>query len=262
MIRQGRGEPLVLLHGVTGSETMWRNVVPLLASRHDAIALTELGHRGGTPAPAGRPTTVSDVVDDVARRLDDLGLERPHLAGNSLGGWVALELARRGRAATVCALSPGGCWGPGGPELADAASRLRSIALMTKLARPVLPVAAHVPAIRHFSLRDTAAHGERTTAAELSALAGDLLACTVLDDLLSTTEVLAPLDPLPCPVVVAWSEHDRILPLRTCGVHARSLMPGAELRTLTGVGHVPMIDDPRLVADVILDSAARAGATA
>lgn len=253
VIRQGEGEPLVLLHGVTGSETMWRRVVPLLAAQFDTIALTALGHRGGPPAADGR-TRVADIVDATERQLDSLGLDRPHLAGNSLGGWEALELARRGRAASVCALSPAGCWAPGTAEQTHGVSRLREVIVLTRLTRPVLGVLARIPALRHFALRDTAAHGERVSAAELIELADDLLACTVRDDVLSTDERLGPLDPLPCPVTLAWSEHDRILPPDVNGARARTLMPAAEFRVLAGVGHVPMIDDPRLVADVIADS--------
>lgn len=256
MIRQGNGEPLVLFHGVTGSETMWQRVIPLLAPHHDAIALTALGHRGGAPAGAG--TRVSDIVDDAARQLDDLELERPHLAGNSLGGWVALELARRGRAATVCALSPAGCWRPGTSEQTHGTSRLKAIVLATKLARPVLPALARLPRVRRFALRDNALHGDRLEASEMTKLADDLLACTVRDDVLGTDEHLEPLDPLPCPVIVAWAEHDRILPLATNGARARDLIPAADFRVLAGVGHVPMLDDPQLVADVILEST-RAG---
>ena len=95
MIRQGAGEPLVLLHGVTGSETMWRRVVPLLAPYYDTIALTALGHRGGRPAAPG--TRVADLVDDAERQLDDLGLERPApstLATNVWGVSTALDAAR------------------------------------------------------------------------------------------------------------------------------------------------------------------------
>jgi pimeloyl-ACP methyl ester carboxylesterase len=104
MIRQGDGEPLVLLHGVAATEAIWKHVVPLTAGRHDTVAITLLGHRGG---PASKPgDDVTQVVDDAERQLDSLGLDRPHIAGNSLGGWVALELARRGRAASVCALAP------------------------------------------------------------------------------------------------------------------------------------------------------------
>lgn len=252
MIRAGKGEALVLLHGITGSETMWRRVVPLLAGHHDVMALTLLGHRGGTPAGPG--TTVADLVDDVEAQLDDLGLERPHLAGNSLGGWVALELARRGRAVSVCALSPAGCWESGTREQTDATSRIRALALATRLGRPVLGVAAHIPLVRKLALRDNAVHGDRVSAAELVCLADDLLACTVLTDLLGSDEHLAPIDPLPCPVVLAWSEHDRILPVAVHGTRARALIPAAEYRVLSGVGHVPMFDDPNLTADAILST--------
>ncbi len=95
MIRQGRGEPLVLLHGIISSEHTWSGVVPLLAADHDVIALTALGHYGGS-VPTGRPVTFEDIVDDMVRKLDGLGLDRPHVAGNSMGGWIGIELARRG----------------------------------------------------------------------------------------------------------------------------------------------------------------------
>jgi pimeloyl-ACP methyl ester carboxylesterase len=96
-------------------------------------------------------------------------------------------------------------------------------------------------------------HGERLTPAELVAMAEDLLACTVREDLLSTDEKLTPLDPPPCPITLAWSERDRVLPLDVNGRHARTLIPGAEWRVLPGVGHVPMIDNPALVAETILE---------
>jgi pimeloyl-ACP methyl ester carboxylesterase len=115
VLRQGSGEPLVLLHGILGSERMWSHVVPLLAQHYDVIAPTMLGHRGGRPATV-RPTRMAHIVDDARRLLDELGLEQVHLAGNSLGGRVALELARLGRAQTVCALSPSGTWESGSAD--------------------------------------------------------------------------------------------------------------------------------------------------
>ena len=89
MLRVGSGEPLVLFHGVMGSERHWLEVAPLLAGEYDVIALTALGHRGG-PAPRERPVTFTAVVDQAERQLDDLSLERAHMAGNSMGGWMAL----------------------------------------------------------------------------------------------------------------------------------------------------------------------------
>jgi pimeloyl-ACP methyl ester carboxylesterase len=252
MIRAGTGEPVVLLHGVTGSETMWRRVIPVLEPHYDAIALTALGHRGGRPGIAG--ASVRDLVDDAERSLDELGLDRPHLAGNSLGGWMAIELARRGRAASVCALSPAGCWDvSAGQHLAGAAKLRKTISLSLRT-RPIMPWAARLSLVRWIALHDIAVHGSRVTHHELLAIVDDLLACAVRDELLSTEEEVAPLDPLPCPVVLAWSERDRILPVNTIGARARTLMPQAAWRVMPGVGHVPMFDDPRLVATVIRES--------
>jgi len=73
---------------------MWRDIVPPLSEHHDVHAPTLLEHRG-RPAIQRRPVSVSDIVDATERYLDERGLARPHLVGNSLGGWVAVELARR-----------------------------------------------------------------------------------------------------------------------------------------------------------------------
>src|ERR1700712_3835548 len=102
-------EPLILLHGVMGATSMWRQTLPLLATSLRVIALPALGHQAGRPCEK-RPCRIEHVVDDVERSLDALGIQRAHVAGNSMGGWLALELARRGRARSVCALSPAGMW--------------------------------------------------------------------------------------------------------------------------------------------------------
>ncbi|RNL75524.1 alpha/beta fold hydrolase [Nocardioides marmorisolisilvae] len=228
---------------------MWSNVVPLLDADYEVFALTAAGHRGGRPARPG--TTVRDLVDDAERSLDDLGLERPHLVGNSLGGWIALELARRGRAASVCALSPAGCWDIGTGEHLPGAAKLEKAITLALRTRWVMPMAAHLPWVRRLALRDSASHGERVSAAELKRLVDDLVGCTIREEMLTTEEYVAPMDPLPCPVTLAWSELDRILPMETIGARARVLMPEATWKVLPGVGHVPMFDDPDLVAATI-----------
>lgn len=108
--RGGDGTPLVLLHGFTMSWRAWLPVLPYLAAHHTVLAMTMAGHRGG-PAllPDGQPGAVA-LADTLCAQLDELGLDTVHVAGNSLGGWTALELARRGRARSVVAISPGGSW--------------------------------------------------------------------------------------------------------------------------------------------------------
>jgi pimeloyl-ACP methyl ester carboxylesterase len=249
-LRAGAGEPLVLLHGVTGSAHMWKRVLPLLAPHYDTIALTALGHCGGRE-PASRPTRVQDVIDDAERSLDELGLARVHLAGNSLGGWVALELARRGRARSVCALSPAGVWDPA--ESTDARAKLERVARTTAATRRMLPWTAKLSFIRRFALRDNAVHGDRASAEELVQLADDLLGCVARDDLLATKESLSPLR-APCPITIAWSGEDRIFPLALHEPRAREWFPDARFVRLDGIGHVPMIDDPERVARTILEA--------
>jgi pimeloyl-ACP methyl ester carboxylesterase len=252
MLRKGEGPPLVLLHGVLGGERMWRNVIPVVAAHHDTIAPTALGHRGGNVA-SERPVRIAHVIDDAERLLDDLRIDRAHFAGNSMGGWVAIELARRGRALSVCAFSPAGCWPEGAGDKGRAAAALRATVRDARRGRFVLPLLARAPSFRRWAMQLNAAHGDRLEAAEVVALVDDLLGCRVGKDLLSTTEALAPLDPLPCPITLAWAEGDRVLPLRSHGARAREIMPAARFMVLKDVGHVPMFDDPDLVARTVLE---------
>src|SRR5215216_6494306 len=98
--RTGRGPPVVLLHGIGLARAVWDPVVPLLAREHEVIAVDLPGFGASAPL-AGTPTVAA-----LAEAVETLGLDRPHVAGNSLGGGIALELGRRGSARSVCAISP------------------------------------------------------------------------------------------------------------------------------------------------------------
>lgn len=241
--------PLVLLHGVTGSGRIWQDVVPLLSEHHDVHTPTLLGHRGG-PAIQRRPARVSDMVDAVQRYLDEHDLARPHLAGNSLGGWVSIELARRGRAASVCAFSPAGFWWD-----SESHERLRALIrrklALARVSRPTAPLVLWSAVVRRFGLREVACHGDRLTAGRVLEVMDDNIGCSFMDDY-SADEQVDPLDPLPCPVTLAWAQFDRLVPAETYGQTARERLPGATWVLLPGVGHIPMIDDPDLVARTIL----------
>ncbi|QFS90343.1 Soluble epoxide hydrolase [Mycobacterium sp. THAF192] len=99
---------IVLLHGATSSRRAWDDVIPAIESQHKVLAPTLAGHLGGRPMVAQPPQVVDSIVDDMCAHLDALDVDSAHLVGNSLGGWVALEMARRGRAKSVLALSPAG----------------------------------------------------------------------------------------------------------------------------------------------------------
>ena len=232
------GNPLVLFHGILGSERMWTHVVSRLAAHHDTVAPTALGHRTGNPA-AVRPVSISHVVDDAERLLDSLGFSTAHLAGNSMGGWIAIELARRGRARSVCALSPGGFWrtrpqGDGGAT-DRTVNVLKRIMYDTRRGRPLLPVLGHSRRFRRWAMAGNAIHGDRLTREEFISSADDVLGCKIAVDLLSSKESIGAFESLPCPVTIAWSAKDRVLPLKTAGAlareeYARRALPGPRER--------------------------------
>src|SRR5450631_2924228 len=106
----GTATPIVLLHGATSSARIWQPLLPELTAHHSVLVPTLAGHLGGPPLSMGRGSVVERIVEDMCAQLDEAGLGSAHLVGNSLGGWVALELARRGRARSVLAFSPAGAW--------------------------------------------------------------------------------------------------------------------------------------------------------
>lgn len=246
--------PLVLLHPFLLSGNVWGDVAPLLSSEHQVFIPTLLGHRGGPPAQRGA-VTIWDVIDAAEHYLDEHGLQRPHLAGNSMGGFVALELARRGRATTVCALSPAGFWSTADGSKARADKKVQRIARVSRLIRPVAPLIFKSAMMRRISCQiiNVACHGDRLSADQAVGGVEDTVECSVANEVFSgDDEQIAPLDPLPCPITVAWSGRDSLLPVTTYGKVARERLPRATFTILPGVGHVPMFDDPQLVADTIL----------
>jgi pimeloyl-ACP methyl ester carboxylesterase len=246
--------PLVLLHPFLLSGNVWHGVIPYLSGHHEVYTPTLLGHRGGPPVQR-HPATITDVIDVAERFLDDQRLERPHLVGNSTGGYVAIELARRGRAATVCALSPAGFWSIGDGSDTRGANKVRRIAAIARIARPVAPVIFRSAIVRRLSFRiiDAACHADRLSAARAVETLGDIVACTVSVNEVHDQEQIAPLDPLPCPITLAWSEKDSLFPVATYGKVARERLPRATFKILSDVGHAPMVDDPELVARTILE---------
>jgi len=116
-----------------------------------------------------------------------------------------------------------------------------------------LPLVLKSGSVRRIILRNFICQGERLSASRaLDLYFDDPLGCTIMDDAAAWDEAAEPLDPLPCPITLAWSEIDRMVPAEPYGRLARELLPGASWIVLPGVGHNPMIDDPALVARTIL----------
>lgn len=246
-------QPLLLLHGVGMSGAVWDGVAAHLSPRFDVIAPTAAGHRGG-PALGAR-ATVCHLVDVTERLLDDRGIDTAHIAGNSMGGWMAIELARRGRARSVCAISPAGFWTAGESDEKNATTQVRQIRRLALATRFIASPALRPARLRRWILRDIAEHADNLTHREAVAVMRDVVNCPAAEDLWPWVEQIEPMPDLPCPITLAWAEKDHLLPPSVNGVVAQRRLPGAVYRVLPGVGHVPMIDNPRLCAELITETA-------
>lgn len=174
----------------------------------DLIVPTAVGHRGGSRRGSGH-TTIERLVDVTEQLLDERGLSSVHVAGNSLGGWMAIELARRGRARSVCALSPAGFWTPGTHDNTGATNVLIRTKRLAELSRVLAPIVTWPAFARKLMLRDIAVHGDRLSQSQTLAIVQDVVECSAAADLLGTTESVARMDILPCPITLVWAEKDR-----------------------------------------------------
>ena len=161
---------------------------------------------------------------------------------------MAIELARRGRAATVCAFSPVGFWSAGFQPRAF--NKLQRGIALARRVRSILPFMYKSATVRRLILRDVAWHGDRLSADRTLEMIDEGIDCATLADLCAADWQIAPLDPLPCPITIAWGAKETLLPVEAHGKTER--IPQASITTLPGVSHVPMIDDPGLVARTIL----------
>jgi pimeloyl-ACP methyl ester carboxylesterase len=253
--RAGTGTPLLLLHGVGAIWRAWSPVLPYLEPHHDVIVPTLAGHGGGPPLDADVAPSVQALADALEGELDKLGLQKVHIAGNSLGGWVGMELARRGRARSLVLFSPAGAWrSQRSIELRANAIRL-SVGALGRYASRADAIAANA-VLRWPLLAGQVAHPNRVPPEELAAFIRAGGAAPVVAPLLRQLP-LRQVDPLPAvrdyPVRLVWGSRDRVIPFDGFGSAMLERIPGAELIRLAGVGHVPMSDNPAGVAELILE---------
>jgi pimeloyl-ACP methyl ester carboxylesterase len=251
--RGGAGPPLVLLHGFTDTWRTWQLVLPALEREHDVLALTLPGHAGG-------PAIDGDVDDDsladaVERAMNEAGFETAHIAGNSLGGYLTLQLAARGRARSVVALAPAGGWAAGDRSFEGT---LDYFVTMQELLKPAAPHAEAIVASPEGRRRAT-----EWTTTNFEHIPPELLAhqirgaanCPAVFPLIEHARTVGwKLDAqqIDCPVRVVWGTADRILEWPRAALRYRDdWLPQADWVELDGVGHCPQLDVPLETAELI-----------
>jgi pimeloyl-ACP methyl ester carboxylesterase len=242
--RRGTGPALVLLHPLGADRRVWEPVLePLSATR--TVITVDLPGFGESP-PLDETPTPAALASAVERFLFDIDLDRPHVAGNSLGGWVALELALAGAVRSVTAIAPAGLWG--GP-LAPKPNVARRLA---RALRPILPLLTATPAGRRALLGGVMVHPELVPR---GAAAHIVDAYATAPAFVATNQAMRAghfdgLGRIEVPVTLAWPDHDRLVsqPAR--------LPPRVHSRVLVGCGHLAMWDAPDQVTRVLLEGSA------
>lgn len=237
----GSGEPLVLLHMGANPWSKWQPVLPYLVDRFEIIAPTLAGWDGGNPLSG--PITLEYVTRGVVEEMDRAGFQSAHIVGCSMGGTAALGVARAGRARSALAICPAG--GSGKEQTARLIKHFEMLNSLSWFKRLLAPVALSSPQTRRTLLRAVLEHGDRISARQAIALRRNSANGDWANILLGFSSFRLDTTPeVTVPFMLAWGEMDRFTPM----VHEQPLwhkaVPHAESHVLSGVGHLPMFDDP------------------
>lgn len=249
--RQGAGEPLVLIHGIGSRWQVWGAVIDALARERDVVAI-DLPGFGESPSD-GTPPTVEGFADRVEKFFEELELDRPHVAGSSMGGGIALELARRGSVASATAVSPVGFWTD--KERRFCQESLRWTMRFFAATRPIAPLLFRPASLRTLLAIQTCARGWRLSPDDCVESMDAALAAPAFDEAreaFSDHRFHDPDELRDVPVTIAWGNRDYLL-LHRQAARAERMLPWARHVTLDGCGHLPFSDDPELSTRVLLE---------
>lgn len=249
--RTGTGPSLLLIHGLGATKRIWRPQVERLATERDVIAVDMPGF-GDSPMLAG-PATPWALAEAVMAACGRLGVERPHVAGNSLGGWVALEIAKRDEAASLCLISPAGLWSkPLGPRSVNTRAVARRL-------RPLIGSLVRTRRSREAMLRTTVGRPERIPIPDARDMIEAWVDAPGYDAANEEMRryIATDLDRITVPTSIVWGELDRLV--RAPRPERRP--PDTKFIQVPGIGHTPNWDDPELITDFLLEASSATAAT-
>jgi len=244
--RVGEGPPLLLIHGLGATRRIWRPQVERLASERELI-LVDMPGFGASPLLGEAPTPWA-MAAAITAMCEEIGVARPHVAGNSLGGWVAVEIAKAGGAASLCLISPAGLWrAPLGPRKVNSRG-------WAKRLRPLLSSLIRNRGAREAMLRTTVGRPGNVPIDDAREMINAWIAASGYEAANDEMRryVCEDLDRVTVPTTIAWGELDRLVgPPRP-----ERRPPGSRFIKLEGCGHTPNWDAPELISDLLLQTSA------
>jgi len=245
---------LVLVHGLGSAATAFKPIIPVLSQSFRVITVDLPGH-GQSPLDASQPmdpASLGRAIFDTVER--EFGIREFHVAGNSLGGWITLEMAadQPTRIKTLTGLAPAGLW------LIPASGRLPSEAqsyYMAKILRPVIRVGLHVIALRKIGYSRVSPQWRKLSyeicydsAYAMGNSTGYFQAWDGMLGRRFDAQV-----PTSVPVTILFGDTDNTLPYP--GSQERSLAPAhCTWLVIDNCGHAPMWDHPDLVVKIIKET--------
>ncbi len=254
----GSAEPVLLLHPFLMSQTVWDVVAGQLADtgRYEVFAPTMAGHNGG-PRAGSWLLSSSLLADHIERQLDELGWDTAHIVGNSLGGWVAFELERRGRARSVTGIAPAGGWTRWSPVKFEVIGKFVAGMPILALTRLLGHRTLRLPFSRQLTALPLSGSPRGISQRALSGIINDAAHCPAYFQLLVKALLLPGLQQLAdtaVPAHLVLCEKDRVVPPNRFSRHFTEFLPSeTRVTTLDGVGHVPMFEAPGRVTEVIVE---------
>jgi len=256
-IHLGSGEPVVLLHPFMMSQNVWKYVAPMLADtgRYEVLAPTMPGHNGGVPGHLYLDT--KELADDVERRMDELGWQTAHIVGNSLGGWVAFELERRGRARTLTGIAPAGGWHRWSPVKFEIIAKFLAGFPVWIIAKLLGQRAVRFPYSRWLASVPVSATPQALSPDDLPGIIDDVTHCAAYYQLLVKALMLPGLAELAdsqTPTHLVVCQKDRVLPHPRFTRHFTEHLPESTVVShIDNVGHIPMFEAPGRISALIAD---------
>jgi pimeloyl-ACP methyl ester carboxylesterase len=258
VVVEGHGPPVVLVHGIGHSHRAWPGVVRDLRATFTTYAVDSPGFGASPSLPPGADASPRGYAEAIARWIEREGLGRPHVAGNSMGGGIALELARLGVAASVTAFAPVGFWSEGERRFAR-----RSLLLGRNVPRPLRPALLRAQGTRAGRAATVGQYVGRpglVDPAYTRAAFEGLWACEGFEralDGFDGYDVERAHELRGVPVTIAWGTRDRLLLFGPQHRRARERLPWARHVALRTLGHLPMGEDPGACAALVRATAGR-----